>query len=368
MSDQYLSCKLIDIKSDFLSRNSEMFISDSTKNNLEYVRRRGLRALLKGGRFGFIIWTVVLFVLTFAAPLYARDANILIMYWRGPTKVVEGYKDGLRELGIEARFTEFNVDKKVGAAREYIKNVEDGQYDVIYCFGTTVTMEVHEKIKKTPILATPIATPIEVGMIQSWEHSGNNINAVSHIVDYTEQVNFIFKLGNFKKIGSIENPVEKNSIVDNVNIKRLVEDRGGEFIKVTATNDGELPAAVDELIRKKVDFVYLSSSLVAANIEKIAPTLNDHKIPTYARSESIVAKENAALAGIVSSFYELGKELSYRTKLILEGTPVSEIPSYRMPFSRQQIVFNRKTAEKLGITIPYALLRRAKIYPLENRE
>jgi hypothetical protein len=34
-----------------------------------------------------------------------------------------------------------------------------------------------------------------------------------------------------------------------------------------------------------------------------------------------------------------------------------------MPLERQQILVNRKTAEKLDIVIPYEILRRARIYP-----
>jgi len=190
-----------------------------------------------------------------------------------------------------------------------------------------------------------------------------SIVAVKHRIDFPEQINFITSLGNFKKIGSIRNPGEKNSVIDNVELGKHFQARNIEFVMVDARSDHDVEVAVAELINRKVGFVYVSSSLVTANIDKVMPLLNDHKIPTYAPSESIIMRDNGALAGIVSSFYEVGKELAYRGKLLLDGKKVSEVPSYRMPLERQQILVNRNTAEALDIVIPYDILRRAKIYP-----
>ena len=247
--------------------------------------------------------------------------------------------------------------------RKYLEGVDEGRYDLIQTYGTTGTLVTAEKIKKTPILAAPIAYPIESGMIKSWENSGNNIIAVKHRIDFSEQINFITSLGTFKKIGSIRNPIEKNSVIDNRELARHSQVKNIEFIAVDARSDDDVDDAVAELIKRKVDFVYVSSNLVAANIDKVLPVLNDHKIPTYGPSESLIMRANGALAGIVSSFYEVGKELAYRGKLILDGRKPSEVPSYRMPLERQLILVNRKTAEKLDIVIPYEILRRARIYP-----
>jgi putative ABC transport system substrate-binding protein len=313
-----------------------------------------------------IVCTSILFIAlstAMASIVHAGEVQILILNWRGETLIEQGFRDGLQELGVKAEFTIFNADKNKAALRKYLEGVDEGRYDLIQTYGTTGTLVTAEKIKKTPILAAPIAYPIESGMIKSWENSGNNIIAVKHRIDFSEQINFISSLGTFKKIGSIRNPIEKNSVIDNQELARHSQVKNIEFIAVDARSDDDVDGAVAELIKRKVDFVYVSSNLVAANIDKVLPVLNDHKIPTYGPSESLIMRANGALAGIVSSFHEVGKELAYRGKLILDGRKQSEVPSYRMPLERQQILVNRKTAEKLDIVIPYEILRRARIYP-----
>jgi putative ABC transport system substrate-binding protein len=303
-------------------------------------------------------------LLTAMAPaVHAGKARILIINWRGETQIEQGFKEGLKELGIEAEFTEFNADQNKEALRKYLEGVDEEQYDLIHTYGTTGTLVTAEKIRKTPILAAPIGYPVESGMIKSLENSGNNIIAIQHRIEFSEQINFIMSLGKFKKIGSIRNPVESNSVIDNRELATHFQAKNIEFVVVDAQSDDEVNDAVSELIKRKVDFVFLSSNLVAANIEKVMPVLNAHKIPTYGPSESLILRENGALTGIVSSFYEVGKELAYRAKLVLDGRKPSEVPSYRMPLERQQILVNRKTAEILDIVIPYEILRRAKIYP-----
>lgn len=292
----------------------------------------------------------------------AAEVKVLTLYWRGPTEVIQGFRDGLKDLGVSAQFTEFDAQRNKKTLNDYVAGITESQFDLIYTFGTTVTTTIAKQIKKTPILAK-IGNPVESGIIKSWENSGNNIIAVSQIVDYPEQINFINSLGNFKKIGSIQNPKEKNSVVDNRELARYFKENGQDFITVDAGSVAELPGAVDALLKRQVDFVYLSSSLVTENTEKIVPVLNSHKIPTYARSESIIMRDNGALCGVVSSYYEVGREMASRAKMILDGKKPSEVPSYRMPLARQRILFNKKTAEQLDIVIPYNLLRRAEVYP-----
>ena len=159
-----------------------------------------------------IVCTAILFIAlstAMALTVHAREAQILIINWRGETLIEQGFRDGLQELGVKAEFTIFNADKNKAALRKYLERVDDRRYDLIQTYGTTATLVTAEKIKKTPILAAPIAYPIESGMIKSWENSGNNIIAVKHRIDFPEQINFITRLGTFKKIGSIRNPIEK---------------------------------------------------------------------------------------------------------------------------------------------------------------
>lgn len=104
-------------------------------------------------------------------------------------------------------------------------------------------------------------------------------------------------------------------MIDNEELARNFKEENIDFIVVDARSDAEVGVAAAELLQRKADFVFLSSNLVVANIDKVVPLLNAHNIPTYGPSESLIMRENGALTGIASSFYEVGKELAFRGKI-----------------------------------------------------
>lgn len=110
---------------------------------------------------------LIMLLLTLKAAAYAREAQILILNWRGETPIEQGFRAGLQELGVQAEFTVFNADQNKEVLRRYLQGVDEGQYDLIHTYGTTGTLVTAEKIKKTPNLAAPIGYPVESGMLQS---------------------------------------------------------------------------------------------------------------------------------------------------------------------------------------------------------
>lgn len=88
-------------------------------------------------------------------------------------------------------------------------------------------------------------------------------------------------------------------------------------------------------------------------------TVENAKVPVIAASERDVAA--GALYAIVLSEKEMGRESAQMALEVLNGTPIADIPIATS--TKGKLVINVKTAQKMGVTIPYEMLSTAeKIY------
>lgn len=307
-----------------------------------------------------MITVFLISITTFVLPASAAKSKALFIYWRGETACEQALKSGLIKLGQDIEISEFNADQDKDKLNSYIASIDESRYDFIYTFGTTVSLQTAKVIKKKPILFGIVTDPVEAGLIKSWESSGNNLTGVSHAVPYKDQVDFITRMGKFKRIGIIYDKNATNAKIAFDEINKLLSGKGITTVGAPVASEADLGNGVNALVGQKVDLVYLpSDSLIISKADSIIAALNDHKIPTYGAVESFVQK--GALAGIVGSYEMVGKALAEKAAIILKGTPPSQIPSSYLPFEMLTILVNAKTSQKVGVSIPYELLSTAKI-------
>ncbi len=141
-------------------------------------------------KYLFTTTAALLLCLSSIAPQVEAAANpkALFLYWRGETACEKGLKAGLKDNGVNIKLTEFNAKSDKNELRNYLATVDENQYDFIYTFGTTVSLETAKVIKQKPILFGIVTNPVAAGLIQSWESSGNNVTGVSHAIPYADQV------------------------------------------------------------------------------------------------------------------------------------------------------------------------------------
>ena len=307
---------------------------------------------------------LILIALFFAClPVHLASAETpkaLFLYWRGETECGKGLKSGMEKLGLKVNITEFSADQDKNKLNEYIAAVDDNTYSFIYTFGTTVSLAAAKHFKNTPIVFGIVSAPVESGLIASWEKPGGNVTGVSHSVPAKDTVQLISSMGEFKNIGFIYNRNEKNSQVVLEGLIKLTREAGIKLTPYPVDATESIDAAVKKMTGDGLDLVYLpSDSLILSNSEAIVKVLNQAKIPTYGALEKEV--KNGCMIGIVSSYFNVGQELSTVVEEILKGKKPAEIPSKIMPFEQQSILINAKTVEAIGFEIPYNILQQAKI-------
>jgi putative ABC transport system substrate-binding protein len=284
------------------------------------------------------------------------EVSVLMLYWRGKTKCSEGFKSGLKDLNV--KYTEFNAKMNEEALTSYLDSVSGKKFDLVYAFGTTVAKTASQKMPKTPVLAGIVADPVAAGLIKSWKSSGNNITAVSHLASFSDQVNFITKLGKFKKAAMIFNPREENSVAAVPILGRLFSARSIEFPTFAVNNQEKIDKAIEIMKKIKIDIVYLpSDSYIIENAGRIIPKLTQNGILSYGSVKVLIDK--GAAIGIVSSYFKVGEALSVKAKKILKGASPSSIPSFRLPLKDQTVMYNAKTVAELKYIIPESVKKKA---------
>ena len=164
---------------------------------------------------------------------------------------------------------------------------------------------------------------------------------------------------NAKTIGTIYNSSEINSAYQVDILKKAAAEKGVEVLEATVSNVNDIQQAVASL-KDKVQGLYLpTDNVIASAVPALAKVVNPAKIPTVAGEMGMVGA--GCLGSISVDYYELGKMTGQMGADILEGkkkpadTPVEHVKT-GVP------VFNMKTAQAIGFTIPEDLRKGAKLF------
>jgi putative ABC transport system substrate-binding protein len=167
-----------------------------------------------------------------------------------------------------------------------------------------------------------------------------------------------------RKLGVIFNPYEANSALA---VEQLKQHSGFELIEeplLTAPGQkpspGDITEAMQRLLAARPDFIYLpsDSSLIerAATIVGLATVA---RVPVLSATEGPI-REDGALLGLVSNYYNAGAFAAHKAEQILVGKQAAG----RIPIETLQrfaLVVNMTTAIQLGIYPPLDVIKIAEL-------
>ncbi|MBI4596449.1 MAG: ABC transporter substrate-binding protein [Candidatus Tectomicrobia bacterium] len=305
----------------------------------------------------YLLLLILIFLAVSDLPSWAREeANIAMILWRGMTEAEDGFQTKLKQSEkYDINFTIFNANQNEKELERIIDQLDHRKYKVIYSFGTTVTETLKRKIKSTPIVFNIVARPIEAKIINSWEHSGNNITGASNAVPMSSAFNTLSTVLYIDRLGILFNPKEANAVIQKEEVEKLQKEFRYELVSSPIENVENIQNAIQKLVDEKVDAVLLpSDSLIKANANAIVSVLNKNKIPTIASIPDMV-KDNKAFIGLGPDYYDLGIMAANKALAILGGEKPNNVPS--SPLERLHITVNLTTAKEIGVNIPIQILR-----------
>lgn len=271
-----------------------------------------------------------------STPLLARTQppRIFMILFRGATPVEEGFRDYFKSNQIGVEIMERDVALDVSKVPALIAEARAWKADLIYTWGTPVTLATvgREKDKKLahhvtdiPVVFTMVASPQASGLVSDLSSSGRNITGTCHVVPIDQQVSAMLAYRKVEKLAIIYNAGEPNSILNVKELRAAALKRGITLVEraVPPGADGKpaataLPGLVEGLAREGVQVLYIGpDSFLAAHRMVLTEAALAHQVATFSATE-VALREGKALYGLVSGYANVGRLTAFKAAQILQ--------------------------------------------------
>lgn len=314
-----------------------------------------------------------------AAPLRAMDARpprIYMILYRGETGVEKGFRDYLRAHGVAAELIVRDVALDVGKVPALLQEARALHVDLIYTWGTPVTLAVAGRedaadptvhVTDIPVLFTMVASPEGSGLVRSRAGSGRNITGACHVVPLAQQLGAMRAYRPYQRVGMVYNPAEPNSLL-NLREMRAAAAKDGFLLIERAVPQGDngqpLPAALpdllDELARAQAQMLYMGpDSFLSSHRKAYTEAALARRLPTFSATEAAI-RDGKALFGLVSGYEHVGRLTAFKAMQILrQGQRPGTIPVETL--ARFSYLVNMSVAAQLDFYPPLKVINFAEL-------
>ncbi len=264
-----------------------------------------------------------------------------------------GYREG-RDIIYLERTAASDSQAQLEIAREFVES----DVDLVYSLTTPGTQILAEHIENKPIVFSVVTYPVEAGLVESIETTGNNLTGTRNWVPVTDQMAILHELiPTARRLGFIHRDGELNSIVQLTELQKAVVQYGIEVVEIAAVDVEELDGILESQ-RSNIDVLYSAcDTLVQGEAESTIITFaQENSIPSFSCNES--GPKAGDLAGLVADFRQIGQTAGERASLILSGVLPSALPVTTVV--RPHLYVNQATADALGIVVPQEILIQAE--------
>jgi putative ABC transport system substrate-binding protein len=300
----------------------------------------------------------------FAQAQPAKVYRVGVVLEGGPFyAVVDGLKDGLRELGFAEgkqfvlEFRDLKGDRN--AAEEAARSLERGKVDLIFVVSTSVATMVKRATTEVPIVFGAGADPVAAGLVESFAKPGGRITGVHYLsADLTGKRLEILKeiLPELRRVLTFYNPSNEFALLAAKTAREAARQLKIELVERHVATVEELRRGVSALKAHEADaYFYTNDAMVSSQAQFIIDTARARKLPTMFHEPSYVTQ--GALIGYGVSYYEVGRLSARYVQRILAGAKPQDLPVES--FSRVSLHVNLNAARELGLTIPQSVLFRA---------
>jgi putative tryptophan/tyrosine transport system substrate-binding protein len=277
--------------------------------------------------------------------------------------VVDGLKDGLKELGFAEgkqyvlEIRDLKGDRK--AVEEAARGLERGKVDLMYAVATSVAVAVKQATAVVPIVFAVGSDPIVAGLVESFPKPGGRLTGVHYLsTDLTAKRLEILKeiFPKLSRVVTFYDPSNGVALAAAKSAQEAGRQLKIEVVERHVASVKDLQLSLKALKAREADaYFFTPDAMVASRAQLIIDTARAKKLPTMFHEPSLVAQ--GALVSYGVSYHEVGRLSANHVQRILTGTSPQDLPVESL--SRLGLVVNLRTARELGLTIPQSLLLRA---------
>ena len=334
----------------------------------------GRRRVLLGGAaaLGMAAWPAAQALV----PAQNRPPRIYMILFRGETAVETGFRNYFAVNHIDVELIVRDVALDVSKVPQLIAEARAMKADLIYTWGTPVTLAVvgqegavdpARHVTDIPVVFTMVASPQDAGLVKSLASSGRNITGACHVVPAGQQLSAIRAYRRFERIAMIYNAAEPNSLQTVETWRAMAANERFQLLERPVPLDAKgqpqaaaLPRMVNQLAMQHAQLLYIGpDSFLAANRQVLTQAALAQRLPTFSATE-IPLRDGKALFGLVSGYENVGRLTAYKAAQIL----VHHIKPAAIPvetLARFSYLVNMSVAAQLDLYPPLKVINYAEL-------
>jgi putative ABC transport system substrate-binding protein len=275
-----------------------------------------------------------------------------------------GFLEALKAAGfVEGKNLVFdyqNATGDVGNARNIAEKFLVDKVDLMAPCTTPNTLATVKVAKgsKIPVVFGCVTDPVGSGILPSVDKpSGTNVTGFYGPPPIKESFDaFLEVKPGMKRVGTLYNASESNSLSINKAAKAEAEKRGLAWVEVTVTSSAEVKTATESLVGKVDAIVTGQDNTVASAYEAVVKVARDAKLPVFAMDVSAVAR--GAVIGMAQNQYQSGHDWATELAIpVLLGKDPGTLTPARIKLYDLQI--NLDAAKAGGVTVPPPIVAKA---------
>ncbi len=304
-----------------------------------------------------------LFAAGLATPVVAADTIVAV------TAIVEhpaldaardGIKEGLAKAGFvdgdTIKFVYESAQGQPATAAQIARQFVGDAATVIVPISTPSAQAAVAATRDIPIVFTAVTDPLGAQLVASLDKPGGNVTGVSDLSPLQDHIDLIKEITpDVKNLGVIYNPGEPNSVSLIALLKQLAGPSGLTIVESPATKSADAQQAARALV-DRVDAIYVpTDNTIVSALEGVVAVAEENKIPLYAGDTDSVGR--GAIASVGFNYHDVGLQTAELVVRVLKGEKPGDIPVEYA--SGTDLFVNPGAAEKMGVTIPQAVIDRA---------
>lgn len=264
----------------------------------------------------------------------------------------DGFQAALADAGYTVEYDLQNAQGDQTVAASIAGNFAAADLDLVLAIATPTAQAAAQAITEIPVLFTAVTDPVSAGLVASNDEPGGNVTGTSDANPVLEQLELVKELSpEATTVGIVYSSAEENSKVQVEWAQAAAAELGLTIETATVSTSAEVQQAAESL---DVDAYYVpTDNTVVSALETLIGVAETRGIPVIAAEGDSVARGAIATYGI--SYYELGYQTGEMAVRILQG----EADPAATPVETQSellLYLNLGAAERMGVTIPQALL------------
>lgn len=294
------------------------------------------------------------------APAEAAAPKICVNQYATATvidDILTGFRDGLGKKGISTEgMIVQNPEGDAATQLTLAQGFVSDNCDVIVAIATPGAQVFRKLTSTIPVVFVGSSTPVEAGLINSFEAPGTNFTGVADPAPVEADIDAMMKvLPDMKTVGLIYKAGDPAGDFLAQRAIAHLKERGLSPVVAAIANAGETTQAAQSLIGK-VDAIQMpGDSTTMSGIAGIIKVTNEAKIPAFGNLSEGVS-QGALLSGSYS-YVEVGHLAADVVEKVLAGGNPATMPVVVPGAADFEI--NVTQAKLLGLTVPQDLLDKA---------